>query len=65
MVDRPLRSKPAARIVQVRPPSRPLAAELGRTAELSFPGQVALTREMQAAGAEGSDAAQAVRAASS
>src|SRR5207244_6650430 len=24
-----------------------LAAELGRTAELSFPGQVALTREMQ------------------
>ena len=39
-----------------------LAAELGRTAELSFPGQVALTREMQAAGLEGADAAQAVRA---
>lgn len=39
-----------------------LAAELGRTAELSFPGQVALTREMQAAGVKGSDAAQAVRA---
>jgi AcrR family transcriptional regulator len=39
-----------------------LAAELGRTAELSFPGQVALTREMQAAGVAGSDAAQAVRA---
>ena len=39
-----------------------LAAELGRTAELSFPGQVALTREMQAAGVTGSDAAQAVRA---
>src|SRR5437588_4207925 len=38
-----------------------LAAELGRTAELSFPGQVALTREMQAAGVTGSDAAQAVR----
>jgi AcrR family transcriptional regulator len=40
-----------------------LAAELGRTAELSFPGQVALAREMQAAGVTGSDAAQAVRAA--
>jgi AcrR family transcriptional regulator len=39
-----------------------LAAELGRTAELSFPGQVALAREMQAAGLSGSDAAQAVRA---
>ena len=39
-----------------------LASELGRTAELSFPGQVALTREMQAAGVTGSDAAQAVRA---
>jgi hypothetical protein len=39
-----------------------LAAELGRTAELSFPGQVALTREMQAAGVTGSEAAQAVRA---
>ena len=39
-----------------------LAGELGRTAELSFPGQVALTREMQAAGIRGSDAAQAVRA---
>jgi TetR/AcrR family tetracycline transcriptional repressor len=39
-----------------------LAAEVGRAAELSFPGQVALTREMQAAGVTGSDAAQAVRA---
>jgi AcrR family transcriptional regulator len=39
-----------------------LAAEVGRTAELSFPGQVALAREMQAAGVTGSDAAQAVRA---
>jgi len=39
-----------------------LAAELGRTAELSFPGQVALAREMQAAGVAGSEAAQAVRA---
>jgi TetR/AcrR family tetracycline transcriptional repressor len=43
-------------------PTQQLAAELGRTAELSFPGQVALTREMQAAGVTGSDAAQAVRA---
>jgi len=43
-------------------PTQQLAAELGRTAELSFPGQVALTREMQAAGVRGSDAAQAVRA---
>src|SRR4051812_34861924 len=39
-----------------------LAAEIGRTAELSFPGQVALSREMQAAGVTGSHAAQAVRA---
>ena len=39
-----------------------LAAELGRTAELSFPGQVALAREMQAGGVGGADAAQAVRA---
>ncbi len=39
-----------------------LAATLGRTAELSFPGQVALAREMQAAGIHGSEAAQAVRA---
>ena len=43
-------------------PAQQLAAELGRTAELSFPGQVALTREMQAAGVTGSDAPQAVRA---
>jgi len=43
-------------------PAQQVAAELGRTAELSFPGQVALTREMQAAGVTGSDAAQAVRA---
>lgn len=43
-------------------PTQQLAAEIGRTAELSFPGQVALTREMQAAGISGFDAAQAVRA---
>ncbi|MCU1448476.1 MAG: TetR family transcriptional regulator [Acidimicrobiales bacterium] len=43
-------------------PAQQLAAELGRTAELSFPGQVALTREMQAAGVGGASAAQAVRA---
>jgi len=47
--------------VRATTPTQQLAAELGRTAELSFPGQVALTREMQAAGVEGSDAAQAVR----
>ena len=48
--------------VRATTPAQQLAAELGRTAELSFPGQVALTREMQAAAVEGSDAAQAVRA---
>jgi len=39
-----------------------LAGALGRTAELSFPAQVALAREMQAAGLQGREAAQAVRA---
>jgi AcrR family transcriptional regulator len=39
-----------------------LAAELGRAAELSFPGQVVLARELQAAGLKGEDAAQAARA---
>jgi hypothetical protein len=48
--------------VRATTPTQQLAAELGRAAELSFPGQVALTREMQAAGITGSDAAQAVRA---
>jgi len=48
--------------VRATTPTQQLAAELGRTAELSFPAQVALTREMQAAGVGGSDAAQAVRA---
>lgn len=48
--------------VRATTPAQQLAAELGRTAELSFPGQVALTREMQAAGLTGSEAAQAVRA---
>jgi TetR/AcrR family transcriptional regulator, tetracycline repressor protein len=48
--------------VRATTPTQQLAAELGRTAELSFPGQVALAREMQAAGVTGSDAAQAVRA---
>jgi AcrR family transcriptional regulator len=48
--------------VRATTPTQQLAAELGRTAELSFPSQVALTREMQAAGVGGSDAAQAVRA---
>jgi TetR/AcrR family transcriptional regulator, tetracycline repressor protein len=48
--------------VRATTPAQQLAAEVGRTAELSFPGQVALTREMQAAGVGGASAAQAVRA---
>jgi hypothetical protein len=39
-----------------------VAEVVGRTAELSFPGQVALAREMEAAGLHGAEAAQAVRA---
>ena len=39
-----------------------LAAEMGRAAELSFPAQVVLARELQAAGLEGEDAAMAARA---
>lgn len=39
-----------------------LASQLGRNAELSFPAQVALAREMEAAGLEGKAAAQAARA---
>jgi TetR/AcrR family tetracycline transcriptional repressor len=39
-----------------------VAEAVERTAELSFPGQVALAREMEAAGLRGADAAQAVRA---
>ena len=39
-----------------------LAAEVGRTAELSFPGQVVLARELQAAGLTGDSAALAARA---
>jgi AcrR family transcriptional regulator len=39
-----------------------LAAALGRTAELSFPGQVVLARELHAAGVTGDQAAQAARA---
>ena len=39
-----------------------VAQELGRGAEVSFPGQVALAREMEAAGVRGARAAQAVRA---
>ena len=48
--------------VRATAPTQQLAAELGRTAELSCPGQVALAREMQAAGVTGPAAAQAVRA---
>jgi TetR/AcrR family tetracycline transcriptional repressor len=39
-----------------------LAGDLGRSAELSFPAQVTLAREVQAAGLTGAAAAQAVRA---
>jgi len=39
-----------------------VAEVVDRTAELSFPGQVALAREMEAAGLQGAEAAQAVRA---
>ena len=39
-----------------------LAAELGRAAELSFPAQIVLARELQAAGLKGEDAAMAARA---
>ena len=48
--------------VRATTPAQAVAAAVGRTAELSFPGQVALTREMQAAGVGGAEAAQAVRA---
>jgi TetR/AcrR family tetracycline transcriptional repressor len=42
-------------------PAHQLAAELGRGAELSFPAQVALAREVAAAGLSGHAAADAVR----
>lgn len=48
--------------VRATTPAQGVAAAVGRTAELSFPGQVALAREMQAAGVKGAEAAQAVRA---
>jgi len=43
-------------------PVQELALELGRAAELSFPTQVALAREVAAAGLRGDGAAMAVRA---
>jgi TetR/AcrR family tetracycline transcriptional repressor len=43
-------------------PAQKLAAELGRGAELSFPAQVELSKEVAAAGLEGHAAADAVRA---
>ena len=43
-------------------PTQQLAGQLDRGAEVSFPAQVALAREMQAAGLSGAAAAQAVRA---
>src|SRR6476646_8016077 len=48
--------------VRATTPAQQVAAVVGRTAELSFPGQVALAKEMQAAGVRGGAAAQAVRA---
>jgi AcrR family transcriptional regulator len=48
--------------VRATTPAQGVAAVVGRTAELSFPGQVALAKEMQAAGLGGAEAAQAVRA---
>jgi AcrR family transcriptional regulator len=48
--------------VQATTTAQQLAAALGRGAELSFPGQVALARELQAAGLTGAGAAQAARA---
>jgi TetR/AcrR family transcriptional regulator, tetracycline repressor protein len=43
-------------------PVQELALELGRAAELSFPTQVALAREVAASGLRGDDAAMVVRA---
>jgi len=48
--------------VRATTPAQGVAAAVGRTAELSFPGQVALAKEIQAAGLRGPEAAQAVRA---
>ncbi len=48
--------------VKAGEPAHRLAQELGRVAELSVPAQVALAREISAAGLSGSAAARAVRA---
>src|SRR2546421_12337847 len=48
--------------VQAHPQLVDLAHELGRGPATSFPGQVALAREVSAAGLRGADAARAVRA---
>lgn len=49
------------RQVQEAPHVQLLAQHLDRSAQVSFPGQVALAREVTAAGIRGEDAAQAVR----
>ena len=50
------------RQVQEAPHVQALALHLDRSAQVSFPGQVALAREVTAAGIHGEEAAQAVRA---
>jgi TetR/AcrR family tetracycline transcriptional repressor len=50
------------RQVQTAPNVQALALTLGRSAEVSFPGQVALAREVTAAGLRGAEGADAVRA---
>jgi TetR/AcrR family tetracycline transcriptional repressor len=47
--------------VQEAPHVQALAQRLDRSAQLSFPGQIALAREVTAAGIRGEEAAQAVR----
>ncbi len=49
------------RHVQEAPYVQALAVVLDRSAEVSFPGQVAITREVSAAGLRGQEAANAVR----
>jgi TetR/AcrR family transcriptional regulator, tetracycline repressor protein len=48
--------------VRNSPTLHQLAQHLDRNPDASFPGQLALTREITAAGLHGADAAQAVRA---
>jgi TetR/AcrR family tetracycline transcriptional repressor len=48
--------------VQSNPAAHALAVELDRSADVSFPGQLALAREVSAVGLRGVEAAHAVRA---